>query len=51
MDWKVGEYVKYQGRICIVSYVDEYGLFLEDMDRDESLCVTLEDAAKMIVRY
>lgn len=51
MDWKVGEYVKYQGCICIISYIDEYGLFLEDMDRDESLCVTLEDAAKMVVRY
>ena len=51
MDWKVGEYVKYQGRICIISYIDEYGLFLEDMDRDESLCVTREDAAKMVVRY
>ena len=51
MEWKIGQYVKYQGRICIVSYVDEYGIFLEDVDNDESLCVTLDDAAKSIVAY
>ena len=51
MDFKVGDYVKCQGRICVVSYVDEYGIFLEDMDSDESLCVNLEEAAKSVVRY
>ena len=50
-DFKVGEYVLYKGRICIVSHIDEYGLFLEDVERDESLCVTLEDAAKEVRHY
>lgn len=50
-DFKVGEYVLYKGRVCIVSYIDEYGLFLEDTERDESLCVTLEDVAKEVRQY
>jgi hypothetical protein len=47
--FKVNDYVRYQGRVCIVSYVDEYGLYLEDVDNDESLFVTADDFNKMVL--
>ena len=45
----VKDYVRYQGRVCIVSYVDEYGLYLEDVDNDESLFVTADDFDKVVL--
>lgn len=47
--FKVNDYVRYQGRVCIVSYVDEYGLYLEDVDNDESLLVTADDFNKVVL--
>ena len=47
--FKVNDYVRYQGRVCIVSYVDEYGLYLEDVDNDESLFVTADDFDKVVL--
>lgn len=39
MDIKVKDYVLYEGRVLVVSYVDEYGIFAEDVDRDESVLI------------
>lgn len=47
--FKVNDYVCYQGRVCIISYVDEYGLYLEDVDNDESLFVTADDFNKVVL--
>ena len=47
--FNVNDYVRYQGRVCIVSYVDEYGLYLEDVDNDESLFVTADDFDKVVL--
>ena len=47
--FKVNDYVRYQGRVCIIAYVDEYGLDLEDVDNDESLFVIADDFDKVVL--
>ena len=37
--FKVSDYIRYQGRVMVVSYVDEYGIFAEDVDFDESFLI------------
>lgn len=47
--FKVNDYVRYGGRVCIVAYIDEYGLYLEDVDNDTSLLVGPDDFDKVVM--
>ncbi len=46
--FKVNDYIRYQGRILVISYVDEYGIFAEDIDRDESILISPSEFDKVI---
>lgn len=47
--FKVNDYVRYEGRVCIVAYIDKYGLYLEDVDNDTSLLVGPDDFDKVVM--
>ncbi len=46
----VNEYIRYKGRVMVISYVDEYGIFAEDVDYDESVLI-LPDEFDEIVAF
>ena len=46
----VNEYIRYKGRVMIISYVDEHGIFAEDVDYDESFLI-LPDEFDEIVAF
>lgn len=48
--FQVGDYVRYHGRVWVVSHVDEYGLYVEDIDNDES-CLILSDEFEDVTLY
>lgn len=46
--FREGMYVMYGGRVCVVDYIDEYGMFLRDVDRDEMIMVSVDDFDKVV---
>lgn len=44
-----GDYVRYEGRVWLVTYVDEYGLYVEDIDNDECSLILSDEYANVTV--
>lgn len=41
--FKVDDYIRYQGRVLIVTFVCDSGIFAEDVDWDESVYITSDE--------
>lgn len=41
--FKVNDYIRFQGRVLIISHVDEMGIFAEDVDFDQSFFIPVSE--------
>lgn len=41
--FNVNDYIRYRGRVLIVTYVGDSGIFAEDVDWDESFFITPDE--------
>lgn len=47
--FNVNDYIRYQGRVLIVTYVGDGGIFAEDVDWDESFFITPDEFDSVVL--
>ncbi len=47
--FNVSDYIRYQGRVLIITYVCDSGIFAEDVDWDESLFITPDEFDSIVL--
>lgn len=47
--FKVNDYIRYQGRVLVVTFVGNSGIFAEDVDWDESVFITPDEYGDVVL--
>lgn len=47
--FKVNDYIRYQGRVLVVTFVGDSGIFAEDVDWDESVFITPDEYGSVVL--